>query len=243
MLRLSGLVLVTIDQPGVQTKRFGIHEQVLSGASPLLGRLVQEPSDSVKSRSITLHNVDPATFHLFARFLYGHSVLSALPQITLTSAWQKVFSLVLAYKFGLAICASDFRDAVVDALLSLLLAHRDATQDAMEDTSVRMSWVIWPEVSNDSGVERLIALLAALSWKEKTVNKERFRLENGFWKAVEMAQEEAGVCAGEQYLRSALEREPCLFHDHGERKACYRDRGCCGQGQEDPVEVMVFLHA
>lgn len=103
---------------GVEEHEYRVHQDLLSGNSPYFAAAVKEEWEEGQKRRIPLPDDSAAAVDLYVQWVYDRRVASRQPLEKLKDGQEELGVLIDSFIFGEKIQDGDFKDAIIDALIS-----------------------------------------------------------------------------------------------------------------------------
>ncbi|KAK3722424.1 hypothetical protein LTR37_002416 [Vermiconidia calcicola] len=207
--------------PGDYTKTFNVHKDLLTKHSEFFKAALSSEWKEGQERVVRLRELEnPEPFKLFVDFLYTGKIFSGKVVDVGTmdhseANLQEYYLLVKAWTLGEMILSTPFKDGIMDAMISKLVAGEDFPD----------SWHpwVWKRTTPNSTLRRLLVDIAIWDWEEDTLSEvvkpESGNVELLYDLAVGLTKiTQTGRKGSAPYMADST----CIYHEHGEDKACYK---------------------
>jgi hypothetical protein len=197
--------------------KFVVHEDILCKGSPFFASACKEEWKQGREHYIPLKDDEPSIVDLYLQWIYTGRIFSRPSDEGGSESEEELSILVESFIFGEKVQNGDFKDAVVDAIVSSFPTPTTKKKKPPPPPSLALcvdkAYAGTPEASPLRNL--LVAMYMTRgrrAWLHGTTNKD-------------FLADLAGRLLDERrWAMAELDLKDCEFHQHGDDKPCYRTK-------------------
>lgn len=209
--------------PDDNAKSFSLHQQLARDESGFFDSAFRGKWKDTESKVIRLPEYDAEHFQLFYLWIYAHKIFSAKADDVQGSVDKEWDRLANAWALGAYLQATDFKDAVTDAIMDKVSQNRRSASQSMHE-------IIYPKSLANADIRRLIVDIAVSCWNKETLEaRSNDPSWADFFRDLSIALVDQRHYGHSHLPKSPWDADKCWYHEHRTSNAvCYRSKyGLC----------------